>query len=367
MKGNIPQTGKLALFYGPGQDFELKELGLRPLLPGELLVKNIYTTICGSDIHTYCGLREEPCPTVLGHEIVGEVLELHPDHKGLDLNGKALQPGDRITWTIFSSDPGSANALRGMPQKGEGLFKYGHARVDGAEVFHGGLGAYCILKPGTGIIRLPEDMPLPVAATLNCSVSTVAGALRMAGDIKGKRVLITGMGHLGITCAAMCREAGAEWVAAADVEEKRLKEALAFGAQDVFDMTGDKTLLKQSLLEKTGGRGLDLVFDMSGSPDAMEFSLDCLGIGGTAVWIGAVFKNRPLQIDAERVIRNLITIKGLHNYNFGDFKYAVAFMERCWQQYPFAGAVEKEFTLDAIGEAFEYAIARKPLRVGVRL
>ncbi|WP_295120176.1 zinc-binding dehydrogenase [uncultured Chitinophaga sp.] len=366
VEASTSREGEIALFKGPGQDFELKMFKVRPLRPGEVLVKNVYTTICGSDLHTYCGLRNEPCPTVLGHEIVGEVLEIAPGHPGIDLRGRQLEVGDRITWTVFSSDPNSVNSLRGMPQKGDKLYKYGHVQASGHEVFHGGLATYCILQPDTGIIKLADTMPLPVAATLNCSVSTVAGALRMAGNIKGKTVLITGMGHLGITCAAMCREAGATWIGGADVSAKRLNDALSFGADEVFDMNADTDVLLRSIIASTGGKGADVVFDMSGAPDAMEFGIAGLGIGGCAIWVGAVFNTRPLQIDPERIIRSLITIRGIHNYNYEDFQYAFDFMDRNWQKYPFIEVVEKEFSLDEVEHAFVYAVAHKPLRVGIK-
>lgn len=367
MGDNKSITGKLALFQGPGTRLDIRKFDIRELLPGEVLVKNEYTTLCGSDLHTFCGLRQEPCPTVLGHEIVGRVVGLHPSHPGFDLGGKEIRPGDLVTWTVFSSNPQSPNSLRGIPQKGEDLYKYGHVRAEGTEVFHGGLAEYCILKANTGILRLPEELPLPIAATLNCSIATVAGALRMAGDVKSKTVLITGMGHLGITCAAMCREAGAEWIAAADIADKRLDEALSFGADEVFNMNGHTTQTRKALQGKTNGKGIDVVFDMSGSPDAMEFGLETLGIGGCAVWIGAVFNTRRVQIDPEKIIRKLITIKGLHNYNFTDFMDAFGFLEQHWKKYPFGSVVEKEFTLDAVNEAFEYAVTHRPLRVGVRM
>lgn len=357
--------GQLALFEGSGKPIRLAEGEVRALAPGEVLVRNVYTTLCGSDLHTFCGLRQEACPTVLGHEIVGEIVQLDPDHNGLDLLGEKLLPGDRITWTIFASDPQSFNAQRGMPQKGEGLYKYGHVKAEGTELFHGGLADYCILQAHTGIIKLPAGMPDAVAAPLNCSVSTVAGALRLAGEIKGRNVLITGMGHLGITCAAMCREAGASWIGVADISRERLEAAMHFGASEHFDLSGDNSLLQEALRERTGGRGLDIVFDMSGAPDAMEFGLQSLGIGGTAVWVGAVFNTRPIPINPEKMIRNLLTIKGLHNYNFDDFIYAFHFMRGNWERYPFAAIVESEFPLQSVQEAFEYAHARKPLRVGV--
>lgn len=367
---NNPDTGlvgQLAIFHGAGTELELASYPVSPLQPGEVLIRNLYTTLCGSDLHTYCGVRQETCPTVLGHEIVGEIIAIDSEHAGVDLNGEKLSVGDIITWSIFSSNPQSPNSLAGIPQKGNGLFKYGHALVKEGDAFHGGLAEYCVLKANTGLLRIPNGMPLPVAATLNCSVATVAGALRMAGDLKGKSVLITGMGHLGITCAAMCREAGAEWIGALDVSIERLEGSLHFGTDELFNYLGDVNLLVQEIKEKLPRKGADIVFDMSGSPEAMELGLDVLAVGGITVWVGAVFKSRCLPVNPEKIIRNLLTIKGLHNYNYDDFRNGIEFMKENWNRYPFDNLVEKEFSLHEAELAFEYAVKNKPFRVGIRL
>ncbi|RZJ35578.1 MAG: alcohol dehydrogenase, partial [Chryseobacterium sp.] len=112
---------------------------------------------------------------------------------------------------------------------------------------------------------------------------------------------------------------------------------------------------------------IDVVFDMSGSPEAMEFGLDNLAVGGSAVWVGAVFNTRAINVDPEQIIRRLITIKGLHNYNFEDFRSGFDFLKKNWKKYPFSNVVEKEFKLSEADVAFEYAVANKPLRVGIRL
>lgn len=360
-------TGNVVLFESPGKDFLMENHVVRSLEQGEILVKNLYTTICGSDLHTYCGLRKEPSPTVLGHEIVGQIVDIHPDHTSLDLRGNQLVKGDLITWAIFSSDPSAPLSLAGIPQKAAPVFKYGHALAVEPDIFHGGLGSYCILRKHTAVLKLPAELPLEVAATINCSVSTVAGALRMAGTVKGKTVLITGMGHLGITCAAMCRAAGATWIAAADISEARLHKAHLFGADHTFNIADDRTETTSYIKTNLPAKGVDIVFDMSGSPEAMELGLDALATGGTAVWIGAVFNTRKVNINPEAIIRNLITIKGLHNYNLQDFEQALHFIENNWNRFPFAAAVEKEFPLDQATQAFEYALQHKPYRVGVKI
>lgn len=347
---------KLMVFAGQGQPMSLQEQHIPELKSGELLVKNLYTSICGSDLHTYCGLRQEKVPTVLGHEIVGEIIGFSAEHPQTDHLGNPIQIGDHVTWSIFSSDPDSDMSKAGMPQKGAKLFKYGHAQVTADDALHGGLSTHCILKPGTAVLGISKDIPLPVAAIINCAVATVAGALRLAGQLNGKTVLITGTGLLGMVCAAMCKEAGAKYIHVADLNAERLKQATDFGADETHLLTDPSVSLPS---------GIDVAFDMSGSAEAMENSLNTLAIGGTAVWIGAVFNTRKVQVDAESIVRRLVTIKGLHNYNFEDFVYAVNFIDKNHQVFPFEKVVSKEFSLSETNDAFEYAVAHKPLRVGI--
>ena len=344
---------------------QLIEKELPVISPAQVLVKNLYTTICGSDLHTFCGLREEKTPTVLGHEIVGEIVEIGSAHSGMDYCGHPLRKGDIVTWSIFSSDPLSEQSLRGMPQKADDLFKYGHALVTEMDSFHGGLAEYCVLKENTTILKIPAGIPLNVAATINCAVATVAGSLRLAGDIKGKRVLITGLGLLGIVCAAMCKDAGAAEIYTADINTARLAVSLNFGADFTIILSSDGSLKKDKTSESL--TGMDLVFDMSGAPEAMETGISALGVGGIAVWVGAVFKTRNISISAEQIVRNLITVKGLHNYNYTDFAYAVSFMEHNHMKFPFEDIIGKEFPLSEAQSAFEYAVEHKPLRVGIRI
>ncbi|MEE1944459.1 zinc-binding dehydrogenase [Pedobacter sp. KR3-3] len=353
--------GNIIVFEDAGLPLQKQKHTLPELKPGEVLVKNRYTTICGSDLHTFCDLRKEQTPTVLGHEIVGRIVALHQDHPQTDYAGKSLAVGDLVTWAVFCSSPQTAWLAKGMPQKADNLFKYGHAQVTTNDAFHGGLGDYCILKAHTCLLKIPESIPLPIAATLNCAIATVAGAIRLAGNLSEKNVLITGLRLLGNVTAALCKTLGAKKIVAVDIDTKRLAQAEAFGAN--FRYSSNEPQLLANLLEHQ----IDVVFDMSGQPDAIELGIASLTIGGTAVWAGAVFKTRPIAIDAEQVIRKLITIKGLHNYNFDDLQYALNFITDNHHRFPFDTVVAKEFPLDQTQEAFQYALEHKPLRVGIRI
>jgi len=326
---------------------------------GEILVGIRYTTLCGSDLHTYCGLRNEPCPTILGHEIVGVIEEISPSHGGLDAQGSSLHIGDLITWTVFSSDPNTGVYQSETPQKNDKLYKYGHRQITEQDSLHGGLATHIILRPHTCIRILPKDISLAVAATINCAVATSAGALRLADTVTGKNIHIAGIGLLGLVSITMCRELGAKNIIASDINPARLAMAKSFGATHTINLreASDNTLFQDI--------AVDRFIDMSGSPDAMELGIDTLGLHGRAVLVGAVFNQRKTGIDAEKVIRKLLTIKGLHNYNYTDFSTAVDFIIDNWQKYPFESLIEREFPLEEVNAAIAYALAEKPIRAGL--
>jgi D-arabinose 1-dehydrogenase-like Zn-dependent alcohol dehydrogenase len=93
-------SGKLAVYEAPGKPFELRSYPIRAPRAGEALVKVRMSTICRSDIHSYLGHRPNPCPGVLGHEIIGDVVALG-DGITHDMRGGALAAGDRVTWSEY--------------------------------------------------------------------------------------------------------------------------------------------------------------------------------------------------------------------------------------------------------------------------
>ena len=99
----------------------------------------------------------------------------------------------------------------------------------------------------------------------------------------------------------------------------------------------------------------------------VEQSLDVLRIGGTAVWVGAVFPDRNISLSAEKIVRNLLNIKGLHNYNIQDFIHAVQFVENHHTKFPFLQLVEGTFSLKEVNEAFNFALSNNSMRVGIQI
>jgi putative phosphonate catabolism associated alcohol dehydrogenase len=364
----LKNSSTYSVFEKPGQDFYFKTVPIPDLKEGEILVRNTYCALCRSDLNTYIGKRTEKSPTILGHEIIGRIKEFGPNAPQTDLRGTNLKIGDRITWAIYSSNPESHYSQIGIPQKAPDLFKYGHEQITETSNLHGGLSEYTILRKNTPLITVSNEVPDPVAALINCSVATVAGALRLAGNLDEKTILINGTGMLGIIACAMVKENGAKKVIAADSNRSRADLARKFGA-DISISGGDKETILHDLntIETHSASEVEVVLEFSGNPESMENTLQILNIGGVAIWVGATFPQRDVSVNAEHIIRNLLTIKGLHNYNEQDLLFSVNFIEQNHSTYDFNGLVFDKFTLNNLNEAFNYAIEKSPFRVGINL
>jgi len=308
---------RIAVFYKSGRGMELAEEEVPELKRGEILVRNAYTTLCRSDIRTYSGKRIEKSSTILGHAIAGRIVSFGPGSRTNDERGNPLLANDLITWAIFSSDQESELAKKGIPQKGKNLLKYGHEVFRAGHSLHGGLRDYIILRPNTPVVKVSEEIPLPVLALINCSVATVAAAILIAGEVRNKTVLGTGTGMLGLAACAMSKASDARRVVATDIDTARLETAKKFGADLCLD--AGKGEWHHSLRIDSGpDQGVDVILEFSGANSAMEDTLQLLCIGGTAVWAGATFPQKALAVDAEQIVRRLITIRGRHNYSHID-------------------------------------------------
>lgn len=355
-----PDLIRAAVFDGPGRPLRFEPFAPPALGPGEALVRVSLATICGSDLHTATGRRHGPTPCVLGHEAVGVVEAVGP---GLtDAAGGPVAVGDRVVWGVAAACGRCFFCGVGLPQKCEKLRKYGHEAVREGGGPHGSLASHCHLLPGTAVVKVPAGLPDAVAAPAACATATVMAALRAVGPLRsGRCVAVFGLGMLGLTACAAAADGGAAAVIACDVDEARRTRARAFGATHICDPAGVVELARSL----TAGRGVDVALELSGSPAAAAASLAVLRVGGAAAWVGAVFPSPPVPVDPEAVVRRCLTVVGVHNYAPPDLTAAVAFLARAHTRFPFAGLVERTFSLEEADAALRFADAGKPVRVGV--
>jgi putative phosphonate catabolism associated alcohol dehydrogenase len=350
------------VFEKVGQPFSLTSFDFPKLNTGEVLVKINYTTICTSDLHTFYGRRCSNKDSILGHEIMGSIVEL-PKNGINDFYGVPLQIGDIITWSVYAHNCNDKLAKKGMPQKSNNLFKYGHEKITEKHKLNGGFATHCHLKSGSTIFKIPKNLSPKEATPLNCTHATIAGAIRLAGNLKDKNILISGAGMLGLSACAMAKESGANMVFSMDIEEKRLQQSKKFGVDLSLNVNEDLDSIIKT--QKESG-GIDIIIETSGVPSAIENGIKMLNIGGICVLVGSVYSQKNISINAETIVRNLLTIKGLHNYIHEDLAKAIIFISKNNKKYPFEDLVGKEFPIEQLDLAFDFANNQPCYRVGVQ-
>lgn len=361
----LPKSARAAVFTGPRAPFRIEEFPLREPHPDEVLVRVTMATICRSDLHSYLGLRPTPCPGILGHEIVGRIAALG-ELVRKDLRGDPLRPGDRITWTeYFQSGHCYHRDVLDMPQKCPDVQKYGHESALQEPHLSGGFADYCYLRPGTGILRLPRDLPDEAACPINCGVATMAAVTEAAQVGLGSTVVIQGLGLLGLHGAAMAKARGARMVIGMDPLARRRELAEHFGVDAVFDPCTDAEPIEREITALCRPDGADAVIEVTGEPQVIVPGLRLLRTGGRYVLAGLVNPGSNVTIDAHAVLRRCLTITGVHNYHPRHLLQALDFVTANRERFPFHRLVDGNYPLDRIEVAFKDAAERRVLRAAV--
>lgn len=351
----------------PGQNLELREFLIPPAPKGGALVRLNCCTICRSDLHTWTGKRPTETPVILGHEAVGTIVELGKEIS-MDADGQNLSIGDRVTWTLYSSCGKCRYCCDfRLPMKCLHLRKYGHESCDKPPHLLGGFAEYCMIDAGTKLLRLPDSLPDIVAAPANCAVATIVAGWQAAELRSGDNVLIQGTGALGCYAAAFARYVGCHRIIVADMNPDRLELARRFGATDGIDMSQlSPNQLAHQVKELTDGFGVDCALELAGVPSIIEPGLASLRKGGRYVEIGCVFPNAHATIDMSIVLFNLLTLRGVHNYDARHLRQAIVFLTDTRSLFPYEEIVGAQYSLEEVNIALRAAKSGTALRVAVQ-
>ncbi len=361
-----PSSGRLAVYEAPNRPFEIRTLPLREPRAGEALVRNRMSTICRSDIHSYLGHRPNPCPGVLGHEIIGSIVALG---EGMthDMRGERLAAGDRITWSeYFIPGPNYYSEVLDLPQKSAGVEKYGHMAVTTDPFHHGGFGEYCYVLPQSWVLKLPTDLTDEEATPINCGVATVVCVAEKAQVSIGDAVVVQGLGLLGLYAAAICKARGARLVIGLDGVAARRRMSLRFGVDHALDPAAmSESDLVRQVRVFCRPDGADAAIEVCGSPEAIPAGIAFLRAGGCYVLAGVVNPESFVRIDANLLLRRLITLRGVHNYHPRNLVEALDFVVANRGRFPFHELVDAKYRLEDVGLAMRDAGERRVLRAAI--
>ncbi len=282
-----------ALLLSEYNKLEVVDLPIPQPAPDELLVQVAACGICGSDVHGFDGStgRRIP-PIVMGHEAAGVVVAT-----GAAVEGYA--PGDRVTFdsTVFCGDcdfcrSGQVNLCNNRQVIGVSCDEYRRA----------GAFAEYLTVPARIACHLPDGLEFHEAAMLE-AVSVALHGVSLAQLQGDETVLVIGAGMIGLLLLESARAAGSARTFVSDIDPTRLELAASLAADETFLASGQA--LVQQILERTQGRGVDIVLEAVGREETIATAIDCVRKGGTVVLVGNISPqvNIPLQKVVSRQIR----------------------------------------------------------------
>jgi threonine 3-dehydrogenase len=278
---------------GPG--LELAEVPEPTMGINDVLIRVQKTGICGTDVHIYewdawAQTTVRP-PLVIGHEFVGEVVDI-----GGNVSG--FRPGDIVS--------GEGHVVCGRCRNCMAGRRHLCKDTQGVGVNRAGAFAELIALPMTNVWHHAREIDREVAAIFDPLGNAVHSALSF--DVLGEDVLVTGAGPIGLMAAAVAQHAGARFVVITDVNPYRLDLAKRLGVTRAVNVRQEKLSHVQ---EHLGMReGFDVGLEMSGNPAALSDMLSQMCHGGKIAILGIPTRQAPF--DWNTVVFNMITIKGIY-------------------------------------------------------
>ncbi len=275
----------------------------------DVLIRVLMTGICGTDLHIYdwdeWARKTIPVPLVIGHEFVGEIVEVGS-------NVSDFHPGEIVSGEGHVVCGRCRNCLAGR--------RHLCAHTLGVGVNRAGAFAECIVLPMTNIWRHSPKIDLEVAAIFDPFGNAVHTAL--AFPVLGEDVLVTGAGPIGIMAAAVLRHAGARYVVITDINPARLKLAEKIGV--TLAVNTKETSLGEVQKQLGMLEGFDVGLEMSGNGSAFREMIANMSHGGKIAMLG--IPAQEMSIDWRQVIFNMLTVRGIYGREMYETWYQMTVM-----------------------------------------
>ena len=299
MKALVKRKSEVGLWL---EDVPEPEIGIN-----DVLIKIDRTGICGTDVHIYkwdaWAQSTIPVPMVVGHEFVGEIVEVGS-------NVSDFKPGEIVSGEGHVVCGRCRNCLAGR--------RHLCADTKGVGVNRPGAFAEYLSLPMTNVWHHDSSIDRDIASIFDPFGNAVHTALTF--PVLGEDVLITGAGPIGCMAAAVVKHAGARYVVVTDVNPWRLKLARKMGATRIVDVGVEELASVQKDLGMT--EGFDVGLEMSGNPSAFRDMIDQMSHGGKIAMLG--IPSEDIAIDWNTVVFNMLTIKGIYGREMYETWYKMA-------------------------------------------
>ncbi|PRY45847.1 L-threonine 3-dehydrogenase [Umezawaea tangerina] len=275
--------------------------------PGDVVVRVLRTGICGTDLHIDSwddwAARNVKAPLVLGHEFVGEVVEIGIAVTGVRVGDLVSGEGHLVCGTCRNCKAGRRHLCANT--RGLGV------HVDGA------FAQYAVLPQENAWVHR-DKVDLDVAAIFDPFGNAVHTALSF--PVIGEDVLITGAGPIGIMAAAVAKHAGARNVVITDVSEHRLDIARKVGVDLALNVA--TATIADAQVELGMSEGFDVGMEMSGKPVAMQDMIANMSHGGRIAMLG--LPAEEFAVDWSSVVLKMLHIKGIYGREMFETWYSMS-------------------------------------------
>jgi L-iditol 2-dehydrogenase len=350
-----------AVMPAPRVPVEIREFAEPALESGSVLLRTLYSEVCGTDVHIWHGrLAGVPYPIIPGHVSVGVAARIRGDVRGVD--GASVREGDRLAFFDVHRTCGRCRActVTRTPTRCEARRVYG-ITDPAAEGLFGGWSQAVYLEPGVAIAPLPASVPPETYISGGCGLITAVHAVDRAAIALGDTVLVQGTGAVGLSAIALARLAGAARVVAFGAPADRLELARAMGAEVAVDVAGTTVDDRRAMVrELTGGLGVDVAIEAAGSARAVEEALDVIRDGGRYVIAGHYTDAGPSSINVHQQInRKHLEIRGCWGSEVGHFVRALRILERHHASVPWRAIGARTYALTELNQALADAEAMR--------
>jgi D-arabinose 1-dehydrogenase-like Zn-dependent alcohol dehydrogenase len=350
-----------AVMPAPRVPVELREYAEPALEPGSVLLRTLYSEVCGTDVHIWHGrLAGVPYPIIPGHVSVGIADKIRGQVRGVD--GATIAEGDRLVFFDVHRTCGRcrACAVNRTPTRCEARRVYG-ITDSAAEGLFGGWAEAIYLEPGVSMATLPASIPAETYISGGCGLITAVHAIDRAAITLGDTVLVQGTGAVGLSAIALAKLAGATTVIAFGAPADRLELARGMGADHVVDvMQVPQPERMRIVRELTGGPGVDIAIEAAGSARAVEEALDLIRDGGRYVIAGHYTDAGPSSVNVHQQInKKHLEIRGCWGSEVSHFVRALRVLERHQAAIPWRAIGAKTYALTELNQALADAEAMR--------
>lgn len=330
-----------AIVVHAAHDLRVETRDMPTLGPGKVLIQIARGGICGSDLHYYnhggFGTIRVREPMILGHEVSGRIADVGAGVTGLDRGQLVAVSPSRPCYACPYCLDGRQNHCLDMRFYGSAM-PFPHIQ--------GAFAEYVVADPRQCV---PADGLSAAEAAVAEPLAVVLHAARRAGDLMGKRVLVTGCGPIGLLAVLVARAAGAVSVVATDVTPFTLEKAQAAGADAAHNVASDP----QALDAYTAGKGtFDVLFECSGVAAALASAVPAMRPGAIVMQLGL---GGDMTLPMQAMTAKELDLRGSFRFH-SEFWTAVDMMQT--GRLDVTGLITHDFAVDDAEAAFQMASDR---------